>query len=217
LMLEVVRPSGLRTGHRISHVAVLDVPGHPKPLFITDAAINIYPTLEQKRDIVQNAINLARVLGISRPKVAILAAIETISPRLTSTIDAAALCKMADRGQIRGGLLDGPLAFDDAISMDAAEAKKITSLVAGQADILVAPDVETGTMLSKQLEYLADAQAADIAVGARVPIVLTGRADTTLARQASCAVALLQAHQKFAERDGRAMVAAQENHIIVDI
>lgn len=212
LMLEVVAGyTGLSTGRRISHVAVVDVPGYPRPVFITDAAINVYPTLEHKRDIVQNAINLARILGIDQPKVAILAGVETVSPRLDSTIDAAALCKMADRGQITGGIVDGPLAFDDAISPKAAEVKGINPRVAGQADILVAPDLESGTLLTKQLEYLADAQAADVVVGGRVPIVLTSRADTPLARQASCAVALLVAQHHIAEQFGRKIVAAQEN------
>ncbi|GAB4423099.1 MAG: bifunctional enoyl-CoA hydratase/phosphate acetyltransferase [Anaerolineae bacterium] len=212
LMLEVVAGyTGLSTGRRISHVAVVDVPGYPRPVFITDAAINIYPTLEHKRDIVQNAINLARILGIDRPKVAILAAVETVSARLDSTVDAAALCKMADRGQISGGIVDGPLAFDDAISPEAAAVKGINPRVAGQADILVAPDLEAGTLLTKQLEYLAGAQAADVVVGARVPIVLTSRADTPLARQASCAVALLVAQHNIAAQYGRKIVAAQEN------
>jgi phosphate acetyltransferase/phosphate butyryltransferase len=211
LMLTVVRRyQGLRTERRMSHVAVVDVPDYPRPIFITDAAINIYPTLEQKRDIVQNAINLARLLGIEAPKVAILSAIETVNDRVQSTLDAAALCKMADRRQITGGLVDGPLAFDDAISIEAAAAKNIDSMVAGRADILVAPDLETGTMLTKQLEYLAGAQTANIVVGARVPIVLTSRADTTLSRLASCAVALLVAHHKMSEQVGRTLAIAAE-------
>lgn len=215
LMLEVVAKStGLRTSRRISHVAVIDVPAYPRPLFITDAAVNIYPTLEHKRDIVQNAIDLARVLGLNEPKVAILSAIETVSPRLDSTIAAAALCKMAHRGQIKGGLVDGPLAFDDAVSAEAATAKRIDSSVAGQADILVAPDLETGTMLTKQLEYLAGAQTADVVVGARVPIALTSRADMPLATQATCAVALLLAHHKIAERVGLAMALDAENGFV---
>lgn len=192
----IAKETGLRTGRRMSHVAAVDVPTYPRPLFITDAAINIYPSLEDKRDIVQNAIDLALTLGIRNPKVAILSAIESVSPKLQSTLEAAALCKMADRGQISGGLVDGPLAFDDAVSLDAAKAKGIISPVAGQADILVAPDLETGSMLTKQLEYLAEAQSADIVLGARVPIVLTSRADNPLTRQASCAVALLLARQK---------------------
>lgn len=198
----VARDTGLRTGRRMSHVAAVDVPTYPRPLFITDAAINIYPSLEDKRDIVQNAIDLALTLGIQNPKVAILSAIESVSPKLQSTLEAAALCKMADRGQISGGLVDGPLAFDDAVSPEAAQAKGIVSPVAGQADILVAPDLETGSMLTKQLEYLAEAQSADIVLGARVPIVLTSRADNPLTRQASCAVALLLARQKKAGKVG---------------
>lgn len=194
----VAQYTGLGTGRRMSHVAVVDVPTYPRPLFITDVSINIYPTLEHKRDITQNAINLALTLGIDNPKVAVLSAIETINPKINSSVEAAALCKMAERGQITGGIVDGPLAFDDAVSADAALVKGISSAVAGQADILVVPDVEAGTMLTKQLEYLAEAQAADIVVGARVPIILPGRADTSLARRASCAVALLLARQKLA-------------------
>jgi phosphate acetyltransferase/phosphate butyryltransferase len=200
----IARDTGLRTGRRMSHVAAVDVPTYPRPLFITDAAINIYPGLEDKRDIVQNAIDLALALDIQTPKVAILSAIETISPKLQSTLEAAALCKMADRGQITGGLVDGPLAFDDAVSMEAAKAKGIISPVAGQADILVAPDLETGSMLTKQLEYLAEAQSADIVLGARVPIVLTSRADNPLTRQVSCAVALLLSHNKKKSKLGAA-------------
>jgi phosphate acetyltransferase/phosphate butyryltransferase len=192
----VARETGLRTHRRMSHVAAVDVPTYPRPLFITDAAINIYPSLEDKRDIVQNAIDLARVLGIETPKVAILSTIETVSPRRRSSLEAAALCKMADRGQINGGLVDGPLAFDDAVSAEAAQAKDIVSPVAGQADILVVPDLESGTMLTKQLEYLAEAQAADIVVGARVPIVLVTAADTSLTRQTACAIALLLVQHK---------------------
>ena len=184
----------LRTERRVSHVFVMDVPTYPRPLLITDAAINIYPDLETKEDIVQNAIELAHALGIERPKVAILSAVETVSSKIKSTLDAAALCKMADRGQITGGLLDGPLGFDNAVSADAAKAKHIVSPVAGQADILLVPDLEAGNMLAKQLEYLADADGAGIVLGARVPIVLTSRADKTLSRMASCAIALLLAH-----------------------
>jgi phosphotransacetylase/acyl dehydratase len=184
----------LRTERRVSHVFVMDVPTYPRPLLITDAAINIYPDLETKQDIVQNAIELAHALGIERPKVAILSAVETVSSKIKSTLDAAALCKMADRGQITGGLLDGPLGFDNAVSADAAKAKHIVSPVAGQADILLVPDLEAGNMLAKQLEYLADADGAGIVLGARVPIVLTSRADKTLSRMASCAIALLLAH-----------------------
>jgi len=197
LMEEVVASeSGLRTARRISHVFVMDVPTYPRMLFITDAAVNIDPTLEDKIDIVQNAIDLAHVLGIVEPKVAILSAIETVTPKLRSTLEAAALCKMADRGQITGGVLDGPLAFDNAVSIVAAKTKNVVSPVAGRADILVVPDLEAGNMVAKQLEYLADAQAAGIVLGARVPIVLTSRADNIQTRLASCAVALLIAHHR---------------------
>jgi phosphate acetyltransferase len=188
--------TGLRTARRISHVFLADVPTYPKPLLITDAAINIEPDLECKADIVRNAIDLAIVLGIAEPKVAILAAVETVTPKMRSTIDAAALCKMADRNQIAGGVLDGPLAFDNAISIVAAKTKGILSAVAGRADILVVPDLESGNMLAKQLEYLAEALLTGVVVGARVPIVLTSRADTAETRAASCAIALLMAHAK---------------------
>jgi phosphate acetyltransferase/phosphate butyryltransferase len=181
--------AGLRTERRMSHVYVLDAPPYPKPLFITDAAINIYPDLATKRDIVQNAIDLAHTLGITQPKVAILSAVETVNPNITSTLDAAALCKMAERGQITGGLIDGPLAFDNAISPSAAATKGIVSDVAGYADILVAPDLEAANMMAKQLIYLAGADAAGIVLGARVPIILTSRADSPMARLASCALA----------------------------
>jgi phosphate acetyltransferase len=202
LMAEVVATeSGLRTGRRISHVFVMDVPTYPRMLLITDAAINITPSLEEKVDIVQNAIDLARVLRISEPKVAILSATETVTPKLRSTLDAAALCKMADRGQITGGVLDGPLAFDNAISIVAAKTKGVKSAVAGRADILVVPDLEAGNMVAKQLEYLADAQAAGIVLGARVPIVLTSRADNLQTRLASCAVALLLVHHQAPAKD----------------
>jgi phosphate acetyltransferase len=189
--------TGLRTERRVSHVFVLDVAHYPKPLLITDAAINIYPTLEDKRDIVQNAIDLAHALDIALPKVAILSAVETVTPKITSTVEAAALCKMADRGQITGAILDGPLAFDNAISKEAATTKNIVSPVAGDADILVTPDLEAGNMLVKQLVYLAGAEAAGIVLGARVPIMLTSRADGTLARTASCAVAQLFVHHRL--------------------
>lgn len=202
LMAEVVATeSGLRTGRRISHVFVMDVPTYPRMLLITDAAINITPSLEEKVDIVQNAIDLARVLRISEPKVAILSATETVTPKLRSTLEAAALCKMADRGQITGGVLDGPLAFDNAISIVAAKTKGVKSAVAGRADILVVPDLEAGNMVAKQLEYLADAQAAGIVLGARVPIVLTSRADNLQTRLASCAVALLLVHHQAPAKD----------------
>jgi phosphotransacetylase len=183
--------SGLRTERRVSHVFVMNVSTYPRPLLITDAAINIDPDLEAKRDIVQNAIDLAHALGIARPRVAILSAIETVTPKLQSTIDAAALCKMADRGQIRGATLDGPLAFDNAISEAARRAKRINSAVAGRPDILIVPDLEAGNMLVKQLQYLARASSAGIVVGARVPIVLTSRADSARSRLASCAIAAL--------------------------
>ncbi len=183
--------TGLRTERRMSHVFAFDVPHYAKPLFITDAAINIYPDLATKRDIVQNAIELVHALAIEAPKVAILSAVETVTPKITSTVEAAALCKMADRGQITGGILDGPLAFDNAISRAAAEAKHITSPVAGDADILVVPDLESGNMLAKQLVYLAGADSAGIVLGARVPIMLNSRSDPTLSHLASCALALL--------------------------
>lgn len=189
--------TGLRTERRVSHIFALDVPHYSKPLLITDAAINIYPDLETKRDIVQNAIELAHALGIGVPKVAILSAVETVNPKIPSTLDAAALCKMAERGQISGGLLDGPLAFDNAVSREAARTKGIASKVAGDADILITPDLEAGNMLAKQLTYLAGADAAGIALGARVPVVLTSRADGSLARRASCALAVLVAAQKL--------------------
>ncbi len=182
---------GLRTDRRMSHIYALDVPTYPKPLLVTDAAINIYPDLAAKRDIVQNAIDLAHALGIALPKVAILSAVETVNPRITSTLDAAALCKMADRGQITGGLIDGPLAFDNAISPASAATKGIVSDVAGCADILVAPDLEAGNMMAKQLIYLAGADAAGIVLGALVPIILTSRADSPMSRLASCALAQL--------------------------
>ncbi|GEN26778.1 phosphate acetyltransferase [Halovibrio variabilis] len=192
LLHEVLkRDGGLRTERCISHVMAFDVPTYPRPLFITDAAINISPNLETKRDIVQNVIELAHALGNTDPKVAILSAVETVNSKMSSTLDAAALCKMADRGQITGGTLDGPLAFDNAVSEAAAETKKIVSPVAGKADILIAPDLEAANMLMKQLTYLADATGAGLVVGARVPIVLTSRADDAITRMASCALALL--------------------------
>ncbi|WP_224750173.1 bifunctional enoyl-CoA hydratase/phosphate acetyltransferase [Halomonas sp. ML-15] len=197
LQAVVSRSAGLRTGRRLSHVMAFDVPTYPRPLFITDAAINIAPGLEIKRDIVQNAIDLAHAVGIEQPRVALLSAIETINPRLASTLDAAALCKMAERGQISGGLLDGPLAFDNAISEAAAKTKGIDSMVAGRADILVAPDLEAANMLMKQLTHLADASGAGLVMGAQVPIVLTSRSDDAITRLASCALALLVArHQR---------------------
>ncbi len=191
---------GLRTARRISHVYAIDAPDYPRSIFITDAAINIYPTLEDKRDIVQNAIELAHALGIVQPRVAILSAVETVTEKIRSTLDAAALCKMADRGQITGGILDGPLAFDNAVSAEAAKTKGIVSPVAGRADIFVVPDLEAGNMLAKQLEYLAEAQVAGIVLGARVPIILTSRADKTLSRLGSCAIALLLARHKLGSK-----------------
>jgi phosphotransacetylase/acyl dehydratase len=194
LMHEVVHPqTGLRTGRRLSHVYVMDVPAYPRLLLLTDAAINIDPSLDEKRSIVQNAIDLARVIGIETPRVAVLSAVETVTPALRSTLDAAALCKMAERGQITGGIVDGPLAFDNAISLDAARQKSIVSPVAGIADILVVPDLESGNMLAKQLSFLAGADAAGVVVGARVPIILTSRADSARSRVASCALAVVMA------------------------
>jgi phosphate acetyltransferase len=189
----IASATGLRTGRRVSHAFVMSVPTYPKPLIITDAAINIAPTLEDKRDICQNAIDLAHSLGRATPKVALLSAVETVTSKIPSTIDAAALCKMAERGQITGALLDGPLAMDNAISPEAAKTKGITSAVAGDADILVAPDLEAGNILAKQLTFLANADAAGLVLGARVPIILTSRADSVKTRMASCAVALLVA------------------------
>jgi phosphate acetyltransferase len=185
--------TGLRTERRISHVFIMDVPNHHETLFITDAAINIFPDLDVKRDITQNAIDLFTQIGLGEPRVAILSAVETVTSKIPSTIDAAALCKMADRGQISGGILDGPLAFDNAISPEAAKIKGIKSEVAGHAQILVVPDLEAGNMLAKNLTYLSGADAAGIVLGARVPIVLTSRADSVRTRMASCAVAALYA------------------------
>ncbi|WP_442756362.1 bifunctional enoyl-CoA hydratase/phosphate acetyltransferase [Methylocystis sp. JAN1] len=196
MMAAVVRDgAGLRTDRRISHVFVIDAPTYHKLLFVTDAAINIAPTLEIKRDIVRNAVDLAHAIGIALPKVAILSAVETVEAKIPSTVEAAALCKMADRGQIAGALLDGPLAFDNAISKEAAEAKHIVSEVAGDPDILVAPDLESGNILAKQLVFLAGAHTAGVVLGARVPIVLTSRADDVGSRVASSALAQLFAHR----------------------
>ncbi len=195
LLHAVLSQPGLRTGRRMSHVFRFDVPLYPKPLMVTDAALNISPSLQEKADIIQNAIDLARTLGVEQPKVAILAAVETVNPDMPSTLDAAALCKMADRGQIKGGVLDGPLAFDNAISLHAAQIKHIQSPVAGDADILVAPDLEAANMLAKQLEYLAGASGAGLVMGARVPIALTSRADGPRTRVASALLALVAAHQ----------------------
>jgi len=187
----MARDTGLRTTRRISHVFIMDTPAYARTLLITDAAINIVPELEDKVHIVQNAIDLAHALGIPEPKVALLSAVETVNPKIKSTLDAAALCKMADRGQITGGILDGPLAFDTAVSVKAAAIKKLVSPVTGQADILVVPDLESGNMLAKQLEYLGGAQLAGIVLGARVPTILTSRADSAETRLVSCAVAVL--------------------------
>lgn len=188
------KEGGLRTNRRISHVFVMDVPTYAETLFITDAAINIFPDLDAKRDIVQNAIDLFVQIGLgSHPRVALLSAVETVTTKIPSTIDAAALCKMADRGQITGGILDGPLAFDNAIDPEAATINGIKSPVAGQAQILMVPDLEAGNMLAKNLTFLAKADAAGIVLGARVPIVLTSRADSVRARMASCAIAVLHA------------------------
>jgi len=192
----VCRDSGMRTERRISHCFIMDVPGYASPLIITDAAVNIAPTLEEKVDIVQNAIDLALALGIDPPLVAILSAMETVNPKVQSTIEAAALCKMADRGQIRGGILDGPLALDNAISREAAAIKHIVSPVAGRANVLVVPDLEAGNMLAKSLSFLAGAESAGIVLGARVPIILTSRADTLISRIGSCAVASLVAARR---------------------
>src|SRR5262249_7360123 len=196
--------TGLRTARRISHVFVMDVPKHAETLLITDAAINIFPDLDAKRDIVQNAIDLFTQAGLGTPRVAILSAVETVTPKIPSTIDAAALCKMADRGQITGGELDGPLAFDNAIDPEAARIKGIKSTVAGRAQILVVPDLEAGNMLAKNLTFLSGADAAGIVLGARAPIILTSRADNVRTRMASCAVAMLFAHSQRAKKPVRA-------------
>jgi phosphotransacetylase len=204
-LMAAVVPSatGIRTARRISHVFVMDVPTYPRVLLVTDAAINIAPGLKEKVDIVQNAIDLAHVLGIDEPKVAILSAVETVNPDIPSTLEAASLCKMADRKQITGGILDGPLAFDNAVSEQAAKTKKIDSPVAGRADILLVPDLEAGNMLAKQLQYLAGADAAGIVLGTRVPIVLTSRADTVRTRLASIAVMAMVAHAKRQAAPGK--------------
>jgi phosphate acetyltransferase len=197
LMSAVVkRDTGLRTARRISHCFIMDVPGHPEPLIITDAAVNIAPSLKDKVHIVQNAIDLAHDLGVPEVRVAILSAMETVNPDVPSTLEAAALCKMADRGQITGALLDGPLALDNAISLEAAQIKKIASAVAGRANVLIVPDLEAGNMLAKSLTFLAGADAAGIVLGARVPIILTSRADSLMTRLASCAVATLVANSR---------------------
>lgn len=202
LMAAVVSRDGLRTGRRISHAFVMDVPTYHKVLIVTDAAINIAPALEDKADICRNAIDLAVSLGRETPKVAILAAVETVTSKMPATIDAAALCKMAERGQIKGGVLDGPLAFDNAISKEAAVTKGIRSEVAGDPDILLAPDLEAGNILAKQLSFLANADGAGLVLGARVPVILTSRADSVRSRIASCAVAVLVAHARRVRSQG---------------
>ena len=199
LMHAVVAPeTGLSLGRRISHCYIFDIPSYPRPLLITDAVVNIFPKLDEKRDICQNAIDLAQVLGIEKPKLAVLSAVETVSAKLPSTIDAAALCKMAERGQITGALLDGPLALDNAVSLEAARIKGLSSAVAGQADILLVPDLESGNMLAKQLTFIEGCDGAGVVVGALVPIILTSRADPQATRIASCAIALLiaQSHRQ---------------------
>jgi phosphate acetyltransferase len=204
LMHPVLKDQGLRTSRRMSHVFIMEAPlYHRRVLFISDAAINIYPSLEDKVGIVQNAIDLAHALGIAEPKVAILSAIETVNPKIISTVDAAALCKMADRGQIMGAILDGPLAFDTAVSAEAALAKNVRSPVAGEADILIAPDLEAANMLAKQLEYLGGARLAGIVMGAKVPIILTSRADSAESRVASCAIASILLHYRAMEQGRR--------------
>jgi len=192
----VARDGGLRTARRISHIFIMDVPTYHKVLIVTDGAINIAPALEDKADICQNAIDLARSLGLEETRVAILAAVETVTSKMPATIDAAALCKMAERGQLTGGILAGPLAFDNAISKQAAETKGIRSDVAGDPDILLAPDLEAGNILAKQLSFLANADSAGLVLGARVPVILTSRADSVRSRIASCAVAMLAAHAR---------------------
>jgi phosphate acetyltransferase len=201
----VKRDAGLRTSRRISHCFVMDVPAIDRVVIVTDAAINIFPTLEEKVDIVQNAIDLCHALGREKPLVAILSAMETVNPKVASTIEAAALCKMADRGQIKGGILDGPLALDNAIDLSAARIKRLDSPVAGKADVLVVPDLEAGNMLAKSLSFMANADAAGIVLGARVPVILTSRADSVMTRLASCAVAALVANARH--RDASKAVA----------
>jgi phosphate acetyltransferase len=204
----VASATGLRTARRVSHVFIMDVPAYPRILLVTDAAINIAPTAKEKVDIVQNAIDLARVLGVEEPRVAILAAVETVNTTMPATVDAAVLCKMADRGQITGGILDGPLAFDNAVSEEAARIKKISSPVAGKADILLVPDLEAGNILAKQLDYLAGANSAGIVLGARVPIVLTSRADSARTRLTSAAVMKLVANARRTSAAGAPLEVA---------
>lgn len=196
--------TGLRTARRVSHCFLMQTPAYPRPFIITDAAVNIAPTLTDKADIIRNAIDLAHAIGVAQPRVAILAAVETVNANMPATLDAAALCKMADRGQIQGAILDGPLAFDNAVSPSAAQIKGIVSPVAGQADILVVPDLESGNMLAKQLEYMGNAASAGIVLGARVPIILTSRADGRESRVASCAIAVLLAHCRRQATPGQA-------------
>ncbi|SCK55605.1 phosphate acetyltransferase [Variovorax sp. HW608] len=200
----VQRDAGLRTGRRVSHCFVMDVPTYPEPLIITDAAVNIAPTMEDKVDIIQNAVDLAHALQFDEVRVAILSAMETVNPKVPSTVEAGALCKMADRGQITGAILDGPLALDNAINLESVQIKKINSPVAGRANVLVVPDLEAGNMLAKSLSFLADADASGIVLGARVPIILTSRADSVMTRLASCAVAALvaQARRQAAAKGG---------------
>jgi phosphotransacetylase len=214
-LMAAVVSSRLRTNRRMSHCFVMQTPFYPRPFIITDAAINIAPTLPEKADIVRNAVDLAHAFGIAQPRVAVLAAVETVNPQMPATLDAAALCKMADRGQIQGAIIDGPLAFDNAISAAAARTKGIVSEVAGAADILLVPDLESGNMLAKQLAYLGGAASAGIVLGARVPIVLTSRADTRESRIASCAVALVAA--RGAARGGAASSAAAAARPVMEV
>ncbi|HEX5613310.1 MAG TPA: bifunctional enoyl-CoA hydratase/phosphate acetyltransferase, partial [Burkholderiales bacterium] len=200
LMKEAIAPGALRTSRRMSHVMYIDVPSYPRPLFITDMMVNIEPTLQHKVDIVQNAIDFAQLMGVAEPKVAVLAGIETVTPRMRATLDAAALCKMADRGQITGALVDGPLSFDNAVSIVAAREAGMKSVVAGHADILLAPDLESGNMLAKQLEHLSDAISGGVVVGGEVPIVLAERGDSVESRLASCVLALVVANARRATR-----------------
>ncbi len=214
LLHEVVqRETGLRTERRLSHAYIMDVPTYHKPLLLTDCAINIYPTLEDKVSICQNAIDLCHILGVARPKVAVLSAVETVNPKITATLEAAALCKMADRGQITGGIVDGPLAMDNAISKTAAEVKHIESEVAGDADVLLVPDLEAGNMLAKQLTFMANADAAGIVLGARVPVILTSRSDNVRTRLASCGIGLLAAHARRTGVSGGVQVQAPDSKV----
>ncbi len=214
LLHEVVqRETGLRTERRLSHAYIMDVPTYHKPLLLTDCAINIYPTLEDKVSICQNAIDLCHILGVARPKVAVLSAVETVNPKITATLEAAALCKMADRGQITGGIVDGPLAMDNAISKTAADVKHIESAVAGDADVNLVPDHEAGNMLAKQLTFMANADAAGIVLGARVPVILTSRSDNVQTRLASCGIGLLVAHARRTGLSGGVQVQAPDSKV----